>query len=72
MTMRAHMRRIWNFLLLLLALPVGLFAAEAQNAFSEGVKYYQAGKYKEAVGAFNRALKAAPKSDEAYNNRGLA
>ena len=46
--------------------------AEAQNAFNEGVKLYKAAKYKEAIAAFNRAIKAAPKSDEAYNNRGLA
>ncbi len=49
-----------------------MLGGEAQNAFSEGVKLYKAGKYKDAVAAFNRAIKAAPKSDEAYNNRGLA
>ena len=55
-----------------LLIPAALFGAEAQNAFNEGVKHYQAAKFKEAVAAFNRAIKAAPKSAEAYNNRGLA
>ncbi len=49
-----------------------MLAGEAQNAFNDGVKLYKAAKFKDAVVAFNRALKAAPKSDEAYNNRGLA
>ncbi|MEO6162621.1 MAG: tetratricopeptide repeat protein, partial [Candidatus Binatia bacterium] len=56
----------------LLLIPAALFGAEAQIAFNEGVKQYKSAKYKEAVAAFNRAIKAAPKSDEAYNNRGLA
>src|SRR5687767_11300859 len=60
------------FLLAFLALPAVIIAAEAQNAFNQGVKLYKAAKYKDAVAAFNRALKAAPKSDEIYNNRGLA
>ncbi|MDP9130885.1 MAG: tetratricopeptide repeat protein, partial [Candidatus Binatota bacterium] len=61
----------WSCLAVLL-IPTLLIGAEAQNAFTEGVKQYKAAKYKEAVAAFNRAIKAAPKSDEAYNNRGLA
>ena len=69
--MRAVKRYFWSCLSILL-IPAALFAAEAQNAFNEGVKLYKAAKYKEAVAAFNRAIKAAPKSDEAYNNRGLA
>jgi tetratricopeptide (TPR) repeat protein len=52
--------------------PVLLLAGQAENAFNEGVKYYKAEKYKEAVAAFTRAIKASPRSDEAYNNRGLA
>ncbi|HMA81213.1 MAG TPA: tetratricopeptide repeat protein, partial [Candidatus Binatia bacterium] len=56
----------------LLALPALLYASEAQNAFNEGVNFYRAGKYKEAVGAFSRAIKVSPKADEAYNNRGLS
>src|SRR5512132_4385263 len=69
--MRTIKRCLWVHLTILL-IPAALFAAEAQNAFNEGVKYYKSAKYKEAVAAFNRAIKAAPKSDEAYNNRGLA
>src|SRR5204863_7509406 len=59
-------------LVVFLLVPALARAGEAQNAFNEGVKFYQTGKYKEAVAAFNRAIKAAPKADEAYNNRGLA
>jgi len=69
--MRVFKRYFWSCLSILL-IPAALLAGEAQNAFNEGVKHYKAGKFKEAVAAFNRAIKAAPKSDDAYNNRGLA
>jgi len=52
-------------LVIVLLLPASIFAGEAQNAFNEGVKYYKAGKYKEAVAAYNRAIKSSPKADEA-------
>ena len=55
-----------------MATPAMLLAGEAQNAFNEGVKLYKAAKYKEAIAAYNRAIKASAKSEEAYNNRGLA
>ena len=70
--MRNINRAAASCFVLLLLLPSGLLGGEAQNAFSEGVKLYRASKYKDAVAAFTRAIKAAPKSDEAYNNRGLA
>jgi tetratricopeptide (TPR) repeat protein len=70
--MREIKRKIWRWLFIFAAVPAVVIAAEAQNAFNEGVKFYKAAKYKEAVAAFNRAIKAAPKSDDAYNNRGLA
>ena len=70
--MRRLAGKLWQFSLIILLVPSGVIGAEAQNAFNEGVKLYQAGKFKDAVAAFNRAVKAAPKSDEAFNNRGLA
>src|SRR5258706_529814 len=72
MSMTARVKWLGSVLVFLLAFPAVVVAAEAQNAFNAGVKFYKAGKFKEAVNAFNRAIKAAPKSDEAYNNRGLA
>ena len=48
------------------------WAGEAQNAFNEGVKHHQAGKFKEAIAAYDRAIKVSPDASEAYNNRGLA
>ena len=38
-----------------------LYAAEASNAFNEAVKNQRAGKYKEAIAAYDRAIKADPK-----------
>ena len=55
-----------------LATPFVGWAGEAQNAFNDGVKHYQAGRFKEAVAAYDRAIKASPDASEAYNNRGLA
>ena len=49
-----------------------LMAAEAQNAFTEGVKYHRAGKLKEAIAAYDRAIKADPKAAAAYLARGTA
>ncbi|HET7393245.1 MAG TPA: tetratricopeptide repeat protein, partial [Candidatus Binatia bacterium] len=61
-------------LLVALAMPWGNigWGGEAQNAFNDGVKHYQAGRFKEAVAAYDRAIKASPDASEAYNNRGLA
>ena len=42
--MRAVKRYFWSCLSILL-IPAALFAAEAQNAFNEGVKFYKAAKY---------------------------
>ena len=68
-----------NFSILLAALavlwtgmPQQACAGEAQNAFNEGVTYQRAGKLKEAIAAYDKAIKADPKAAEAYNNRGLA
>src|SRR5574341_610778 len=52
--------------LLIIAVPAAVIAGEAQNSFNQGVKLYRAAKYKEAVAAFNRAIKLSPKADEAY------
>ncbi len=65
-------RRFWPHLIVFLLLPGWSIAGEAQNAFNDGIKFYRAAKYKDAVAAFSRAIKASPKADEAYNNRGLA
>src|SRR5258706_14024629 len=65
MFMTARVKWLGSFLVFLLPFPAVVVAAEAQNAFNEGVKFYKAGKFKEAVNAFNRAIKAATKSDEA-------
>ena len=55
-----------------LATPLVGWAGEAQNAFNEGVKHHQAGRFKEAIAAYERAIKISPDASEAYNNRGLA
>ena len=59
-----------------LVLTVGiappLFAAEAANAFNEGVKHQRAGKYKEAIAAYDRAIKGDPQSAETFLARGSA
>src|SRR5688572_17707964 len=70
--MSSKTKKFWRWLMMSLGIPAVLLAGEAQNAFNEGGKLYKAGKYKEAITAYNRAIKAAPKSEEAYNNRGLA
>ena len=59
-------------LALLIGLPGRLSAGEAQNALDEGVKLYRSGKYKQAVTAYDRAIKAAPNAAEAYAGRGSA
>src|SRR6185436_8541148 len=62
-----------GLLLLGLALPGAAGrAAETSNAFQEGVKFQRAGKYKEAIAAYDRAIKADPKGAEAYVGRGSA
>ena len=70
--MSSKAKRFFRWFVMLLGIPAMLFAGEAQNAFNEGVKFYRAAKYKEAIAAYNRAIKAQPKSEEAHNNRGLA
>jgi tetratricopeptide (TPR) repeat protein len=68
--MKARLVGLWVSVVMLVALPNLLFAGEAQNAFNEAVKLHRAGKFKEAIAAYNRALKAAPKAAEAYLGRG--
>ena len=63
--MRPFTSNFWGGLVVVLAFPAVLIAGEAQNAFNEGGKLYKAGKYKEAVAAYNRAIKSSPKADEA-------
>src|ERR687895_921167 len=70
--MRARPATLWIAIAILIGLPVGLFAGEAQNAFNEGVKLHRAGKFKEAVTAYEKAIKAAPNAAEAYLGRGSA
>jgi tetratricopeptide (TPR) repeat protein len=36
------------------------------------LEHQQAGRYKQAIAAYDRAIKASPGAAEAYNNRGLA
>jgi tetratricopeptide (TPR) repeat protein len=52
----------WHSILLVIGLPALVAAGEAQNAFNEGVKLYRAGKFKEAIAAYDRAVKAAPEA----------
>ena len=47
-------------------------AAVAEDDFKQGVELYRAGKYRAAIAAYDKAIKAAPQAAEAYNNRGLA
>jgi Flp pilus assembly protein TadD len=64
--------RLWPHLCLIaILIPSLASAATTENAFNEGVKLYRAGKYKNAIAAFDRAVKVAPKDAEAYNHRGL-
>src|SRR4026207_35895 len=58
--------------LLLLVVTAAAHGAEATNAFHDGVKNQRAGKYKEAIAAYDRAIKADPKGAEAYVGRGSA
>src|SRR5512132_3933036 len=70
--MKAALKILCIGLALVLGSPVVSMAGEAQSAFNEGTKLYRAGKFKEAVSAYDRAIKASPTAPEPYNNRGLA
>src|SRR5262245_50435878 len=70
--MRAQLEILWMSLVFLMGTAGLLFAGEAQDAFDEGVKFYRAGKFKESIAAYDRAIKAAPKAAEAYLGRGSA
>ena len=61
---------MWVAIVVFIATTGLLFAGEAQEAFNEAVKFYRAGKFKEAIAAYDRAIKAAPKAAEAYLGRG--
>src|SRR5687767_9213620 len=70
--MLASLRILSLFVALAVPFDRTISAGEAQNAFNEAVKHYRAGKFKEAIAAYDRAIKASPEASEAYNNRGLA
>src|SRR5262249_56200652 len=48
------------------------WSGQAEDALDEGLKLHEAGKPKEAIREYDRALKANPKLAEAYFNRGNA
>ena len=48
------------------------WAGQAEEALNEGLKLHDAGKPKEAIREYDRALKANPKLADAYFNRGNA
>ena len=56
----------------ILSLKIAGAAEDPTAQMAEGVKYYRAGKYKEAIGAYDRAIKTAPNAAEAYLGRGSA
>ena len=55
---------------LLIATPG--WSGQAEEALDEGLKLHEAGKPKEAIREYDRALKANPNVAEAYFNRGNA
>jgi tetratricopeptide (TPR) repeat protein len=67
--MRRKLGKLCSTVVLFIGLPNLLFAGEAIDAFNEGVKFYRAGKFKEAIAAYDRAIKAAPNAAEAYLGR---
>ena len=70
--MRVQLGILWISVVVFIGTANLLFAGEAQDAFNEGVKLYRAGKFKEAIAAYDKAIKAAPKAAEAYLGRGSA
>ena len=44
----------------------------AESAFDRGNRYFDSGKYKEAIAEYNKAIRSNPNYFEAYYNRGLA
>src|SRR6266571_1602298 len=48
------------------------WSGQAEEALNEGLKLHDAGKPKEAIREYDRALKANPKLADAYFNRGNA
>ena len=53
-------------------MPAPGWAGQAEEAVNEGLKLHEAGKLKEAIREYDRALKANPKLADAYFNRGNA
>ena len=70
--MRGKLGKLSITAVILIVVPALLFAGEATDAFNEGVKFYRAGKFKEAIAAYDKAIKAAPNAAEAYLGRGSA
>jgi hypothetical protein len=59
--MRARLGTLWASVFIIIAIACPLLAGEAQDAFNDGVKFYRAGKFKESIAAYDRAIKAAPR-----------
>src|SRR5262245_66612182 len=70
--MRARFEILWISVVFFLRTAGLLFAGEAQDAFEAGVKFYRAGKFKDAIAAYDRTIKAGPKAAEAYLGRWTA
>src|SRR5262249_60801383 len=70
--MRAGFEILWISVVVFFGTAGILFGGEAQDAFEAGVKFYRAGKFRDAIAAYDRTIKAAPKAAEAYLGRGSA
>jgi tetratricopeptide (TPR) repeat protein len=66
--------RLIAFLTALWVFPMAApgWSGQAEEALNEGLKLHDAGKPKEAIREYDRALKANPKLADAYFNRGNA
>jgi len=62
----------WFAALFLFTVAPWAWGAQAEDALNEGLKLHEAGKTKEAIQEYDRAIKANPKLIEAYFNRGNA
>src|SRR5215470_18659458 len=62
------------FLTVLWVFPMAAssWSGQAEDALNEGLKLHEAGKPKEAIREYDRAIKANPKLSDAYFNRGNA
>ncbi len=63
----ALLAALWIFLIVTPA-----WSGQAEEALNEGLKLHDAGKPKEAIREYDRAVKMNPKLADAYFNRGNA